>query len=154
MRLPFIFTALAVTTCSADVTWIGGESGSWNEASNWDGGKVPEKCVVVFTNSASVTWSSQSDGERMIRGFVVSGEVDLGNLDSQDGEGFSLDLACKFPKIASLEGISSISSSRLGKVYLLVTGDAPDSWNGTVTGNVSIQYGDEARLDGFRMLVK
>ena len=80
--------------------------------------------------------------------------IALADPDSQDGEGFALDLACKFPKISSLKGISSISSSRKGKVYLLVTDDEADSWSGTVSGNISVQYGDEVKVDGFRILVK
>ena len=43
------YTAVAITA----ETWIGGDSGNWNAADNWDFGYVPTKdTVVTFTNDA------------------------------------------------------------------------------------------------------
>ena len=45
----------ATITSLAAATWIGGVSGNWQTASNWDFGYVPTKATVVtFTNDAQV----------------------------------------------------------------------------------------------------
>ena len=49
------YTAVAITAA----TWIGGDSGNWNAAANWNVGYVPTKdTVVTFTNDAQIAISN------------------------------------------------------------------------------------------------
>ena len=49
------YTATYTSTSLAAATWVGGASGDWNDAANWNIGYVPTKATVVtFTNNATV----------------------------------------------------------------------------------------------------
>ena len=48
-------TVKTYTAAAVPATWVGGPSGDWETASNWDGGFVPTMdTVVTFTNDAQV----------------------------------------------------------------------------------------------------
>ena len=57
----------ATITSLAAATWIGGASGNWNVAANWDLGYVPTKATVVtFTNDAQVAISNTDACKGMV----------------------------------------------------------------------------------------
>ena len=56
------YTAEFSATSLAAATWVGGASGNWEDAANWDIGYVPTSATVVtFTNDAQVAILSNSD---------------------------------------------------------------------------------------------
>lgn len=69
------------------------------------------------------------------------GKVAFAALDSQDGAGFTLDLARRRVTVGTLEGFSSVTSSA-SSTDLYVTDMAEGSYTGKVASNVRLHYGE------------
>ncbi len=71
MRLVHRLLALVLATAfsaTADQTWVGGVSGSWNNSANWSDGTVPAETEVAIFNTPGAVVSVDADTTiKMIR---------------------------------------------------------------------------------------
>ena len=67
----FALILVAAFSATADQTWIGGVTGSWNNSANWSGGTVPAATEAVTFNTPGAIVSVDADTTiKMIRVYA------------------------------------------------------------------------------------
>ncbi len=105
------------TVSLGTVTWVGGESGGWNTASNWSPAAIPTADTdVVFTNAVTVTFDGGNNDVANPRGYFKS-------LTLNTNVTFAAENVGNWPAIAvygNITGTGTLTLYRMG-VYKWTT---------------------------------
>ena len=116
------------------------------------GAVVLDGATLRFDNDSDVDFMSRIEGAGTIK-LAGRGRLALAELESQDGEGFVLDVGTRVAKIGSLDGIKEIVSSLNNKVSLIVA-DGNVDFGGNKASNVSLYTPDTYKAPGFGIIVR
>ena len=139
MRLVHRLLALVLATAfsaTADQTWIGGVSGSWNNSANWSGGTVPAVTEAVTFNTPGAVVSVDADTTiKMIRVYApatlnLNSPLHIANVGLQ-GTDIRADLVINGP---STLDFSRNGTSTTDLLDLFVRSDATWTVNAKLTG--------------------
>jgi len=142
MRLVHRLLALvlaAAFSATADQTWIGGVSGSWNNSANWSGGTVPAATEVATFNTPGAVVSVDADTTiKMIRVYApatlnLNSPLHIVNVGLQ-GTDIRADLVINGP---STLDFSRNGTSTTDLLDLFVRSDATLTVNAKLTGTTS-----------------
>jgi len=142
MRLVHRLLALvlaAAFSATADQTWIGGVTGSWNNSANWSGGTVPAATEAVTFNTPGAVVSVDADTTiKIIRVYApatlnLNSPLHIVNAGLQ-GTDIRADLLINGP---STLDFSRNGTSQVDLLDLFVRSDATWTVNAKLTGTTS-----------------
>jgi len=109
--------------------------------------------TLVLENGAPKTVANRIYGKGKVR-LAGRGAVNLPDLVSEDGVGFTLDLAARLMTINSLKEIASITTSRTAPTALIVADGDIMSYSGTLPANVTLYRPGEYHPKGFSLIIR
>lgn len=109
--------------------------------------------TLVLENAEAKTVANRIRGLGTVR-LAGKGKASFANLDSQDGAGFTLDVAAKVATVGSLDGFSAITTSRTRPTALIVADGDITSYTGEIPANVTLYRPGEYVPPGMMLIVR
>lgn len=143
----------AANTCTGDVEVVGSTLVLKDEGTAGTGDIRLNDGTLVLENAEAKTIANRIYGKGTVR-LAGKGAANLPELVSEDGVGFTLDVATKVATINSLKEIAVITTSRTRPTVLIVADGDISSYSGTLPENVTLYRPGEYVPPGMTIIVR